>query len=319
MVPMSKILFVASPGVDDSAALRQAVEFADNNQAQLTVVGVVNDVERSVGTRRYKPKTLLHEMMQQQREELAALVSSTAAPEPSIEVKVLVGKAFLQVIREVLRYHYDLVIKSAESIESTAIFFGSTDLNLLRNCPCPLWIVKSTKQKGYREIVVAVDYDCEDPNVDKLNGRILELAAAIALAEFSEMHVIHAWRLPHEAFLRSPHVGIDNNEVDAMAELEKNKRREWLEKLVADHCASQGEGATDYLQPKIHLAKGDASRAVPALASEIGAELIVMGTVGRTGIPGFFIGNTAETILNQIDCSVLTVKPHGFESPVTES
>ena len=58
---------------------------------------------------------------------------------------------------------------------------------------------------------------------------------------------------------------------------------------------------------------------MPALANEIGAELIVMGTVGRTGIPGFFIGNTAETILNQIDCSVLTVKPHGFVSPVTES
>ena len=41
-----------------------------------------------------------------------------------------------------------------------------------------------------------------------------------------------------------------------------------------------------------------------------------MGTVGRTGIPGFFIGNTAEGILTQVNCSVLTVKPVGFESPV---
>mgnify|MGYP003641434628 FL=1 len=319
MGPMSKILFVASPGVDDAAALRQAVEFADNNQAQLTVVGVIKDVEKSVGTRRYKPKTLLHDMMQQQQVELAELVSSIAAPESAIEVKVLVGKPFLQIIREVLRNHYDLVVKSAESIASISLIFGSTDLNLLRNCPCPLWIIKSTEQKGYREIVAAVDYDFEDPNVDQLNGRILGLAAAVALADFSEMHVVHAWRLLHEDFLRSAHVGIDNNEVDAMAELEQNRRRQWLEKLVADHCASQGEGATDYLQPKIHLPKGDASSAVPALANEIGAELIVMGTVGRTGIPGFFIGNTAETILNQIDCSVLTVKPHGFVSPVTES
>jgi nucleotide-binding universal stress UspA family protein len=46
-------------------------------------------------------------------------------------------------------------------------------------------------------------------------------------------------------------------------------------------------------------------------------DVIVMGTVCRTGVAGFFIGNTAEKILNQVECSVLTVKPEGFESPIT--
>ena len=41
-----------------------------------------------------------------------------------------------------------------------------------------------------------------------------------------------------------------------------------------------------------------------------------MGTVARTGIPGLLIGNTAETILQRVDCSVLAVKPDGFVSPV---
>ena len=44
---------------------------------------------------------------------------------------------------------------------------------------------------------------------------------------------------------------------------------------------------------------------------------IVMGTVCRTGIPGFFIGNTAEYVLSRVHCSVLTMKPAGFVSPVT--
>jgi nucleotide-binding universal stress UspA family protein len=48
-----------------------------------------------------------------------------------------------------------------------------------------------------------------------------------------------------------------------------------------------------------------------------GIDLLVMGTVCRTGIAGFLIGNTAEEVLNQVDCSVLTVKPEGFETPVT--
>ncbi len=44
---------------------------------------------------------------------------------------------------------------------------------------------------------------------------------------------------------------------------------------------------------------------------------IVVGAVARTGIAGFFMGNTAESILTQLDCSVLIVKPSGFFSPVT--
>ena len=47
-----------------------------------------------------------------------------------------------------------------------------------------------------------------------------------------------------------------------------------------------------------------------------GVDLVVMGTVTHTGIAGFFIGTTAEDVLRQVDCSVLTVKPEGFESPV---
>ena len=46
-------------------------------------------------------------------------------------------------------------------------------------------------------------------------------------------------------------------------------------------------------------------------------ELVVMGTICRTGLPGFFIGNTAETVLQSVDCAVLTVKPEGFVTPVT--
>jgi universal stress protein E len=56
---------------------------------------------------------------------------------------------------------------------------------------------------------------------------------------------------------------------------------------------------------------------IPVKAHELDVDLIIMGTVARTGIPGFFIGNTAESILNQIDCSVLTIKPPGFAGPVS--
>jgi len=59
-----------------------------------------------------------------------------------------------------------------------------------------------------------------------------------------------------------------------------------------------------------------ARKVILELAQQVGADLIVMGTIARTGIPGFFTGNTAESILNQIVCSVLAIKPAGLITPI---
>jgi universal stress protein E len=102
-----------------------------------------------------------------------------------------------------------------------------------------------------------------------------------------------------------------------MIKEEEDMRRQWLTDLVDKHCSTVGKEASDYLKPQIHLIKGNPKLVVPECAREIGAELIVVGTVCRTGIPGLIIGNTVEEILNRIDSSVLAVKPRGFVSPVT--
>ncbi len=70
------------------------------------------------------------------------------------------------------------------------------------------------------------------------------------------------------------------------------------------------------LRHRVHLVKGPARVLIPAVASRERIDLIVMGTVCRTGVPGFLIGNTAESVLQQVDCSVLAVKPEGFVTPV---
>ncbi|MBE0500573.1 MAG: universal stress protein [Desulfuromonadales bacterium] len=46
-------------------------------------------------------------------------------------------------------------------------------------------------------------------------------------------------------------------------------------------------------------------------------DIVVMGTVARTGLPGLLIGNTAEFVLARISCSILAIKPQGFNTPVT--
>ncbi len=212
----------------------------------------------------------------------------------------------------------DLVIKCADPSTSLRdVFLGSTDMHLLRKCPCPVWIIKPSNHAHHRRILAAVDRDPEDARRSGLNRPILELATSLALAESSELHIVHAWGLFAESLYRSPRSNLTEAEVDAMVEKEENARRQWLEQLLDEHGVALGKEGMDHLSPRLHLIKGPARQVIPIKVEELDADLIVLGTVARTGIPGLFMGNTAESILNQIDCSVLAIKPPGFVSPVS--
>ena len=322
MKRFKNILFVAEPAVDNSCALKRAIMLAINNQASLTVVGVVvgglpRDTLMAITA--VTPGELMDSIVAEKRDQLANMVKvATSDDEIQISVKVLVGKAFLEIIREVLRSEHDLVIKSAEKHEHfKETLFGSTDMHLMRKCPCPVWIIKPTDHEHYRRILVAVDQDPDDAVKDVLNQQILEMSSSLALAEFSELHIAHAWILAHEDLLRLPRLGYSDANIDAMVREEENNRRQWLENLVNTFSDPGKENVVEYLEPQLHLLKGNPRREVPRIARELDVELIVMGTLGRIGISGFFMGNTAETILEQIDCSVLAIKPPGFQSPVS--
>jgi nucleotide-binding universal stress UspA family protein len=76
------------------------------------------------------------------------------------------------------------------------------------------------------------------------------------------------------------------------------------------------EAREDGIWGRAHLLKGRPANLIPKLAEKEKVDLIVMGTVCRTGVPGVFMGNTAESILQQVESSVLTIKPDGFVTPV---
>jgi len=67
---------------------------------------------------------------------------------------------------------------------------------------------------------------------------------------------------------------------------------------------------------RVHHLRGDADKTIPKHVEEMGVDVLIMGTVARTGIPGFIIGNTAENIVQKLSCSLLAMKPNGFISPI---
>ena len=318
------ILCVATPGFIDHVALERAVALADNNRARLTVVEVVNEIQRNT-------KLIAHA---QSLDELQAKIvaghqqglEKLVAPwrgNIEIQTKVLIGIPFLEIIREVIHSGHDLVVKIADSGGLLDRVFGSNDMHLLRECPCPVWLIKPQSSKVFQKIVAAVDvgdyYQPEGLNIRHLlNLQILEMASLLALSEVAELHVVYVW----EAFdvinpIRKAIIDTSEDIVFAHLEEEEQRYKQNLNKLMDELNGKLGWNAIEYTKPQINLLKGYPHKQIPVLAKEIRADLVVMGTVARTGISGFFMGNTAETILNQLNCSVLAVKPHGFVTPVS--
>lgn len=232
------------------------------------------------------------------------------------------GTPFLVAIREVLAEGRDLIIKLA-SPETGLLdrLLGGTDLQLLRKSPCPVWILSPQDRENYRRILAAVDFDPWRPELenDTLNRRILELSSSLALADFAELHLAHSWEPLSEDMMRLWSDPDDVAKIVDSVNTEHLRHQEGLERLTHKLRDWIGADAYDYLKPSPHLLRGSAPETIPDLVDRLESDLVVMGTVGRSGIPGLIVGNTAETILSQLKCALLAVKPDGFVSPVTLS
>ncbi len=320
MKRFKNMLFVTDPELKCADTFARAVAMAEHNQAQLTVISILEDLPAEYS--RNIINVSMAELRRSIIDNLSLQLEKLVAPaRKNIQVKtgVLMGQPFLELIREVLREKVDLVIKTAEQGGIADRFFGSADLHLLRKCPCPVLLMKSTKRGRFHKILTAVDFEPFEnkPAEDALNRQILKMSTSLALSELCELHIIHVWYPYGEGSLRAGFAQESESKVDAYVDEVRTEHKKLLEKLLTEFDNKAGVEAVDYLKPKVHLIKGIAKNVIPEVVKEFQIDLVMMGTVGRTGIPGFIMGNTAETILNQIDCSVFAIKPEGFITPVT--
>ena len=318
MKRFKNILYVNESEIDQDSALARAVALAQNNQANLTIVAVIPPQIFKTGIGLLPGQSITSKEQESIIANHRLTLESMLQPYKQgldIQLKVLVGKTFLEVIRIVLKNNYDLVIKPAENPNWTQRLFSSDDLHLLRKCPCPIWIMKPPEKSNYSRIVAAVDFDPmnEAPN-QNLNRKILEIAASLALSDFASLHIIHAWEAFAEKRILSRNV---SSEIAAeYIKREHDYHQNWLNSLADDLIGWIGKDAYNYLSPSFDLTKGPAKKMIAQRVSDLVADLVVMGTVARTGIPGIIIGNTAETIIDQIACSVLAIKPDDFKTPI---
>jgi len=303
MEPFKSILVDVDASVPAHPALERAARLARNAGARLTVSGVLTLPPYG---RKDLPANIEQDMANRHRQQLEDLARAVEGVQT--EAKLLVGRPGTVLVQEVLRSRHDLLMRShARDVAAPAAKpFGAIDMELMRKCPCPVFLVRQDGAVRYPQIVGAVNASTEDATERALNIKIVELTLLMARLEGGSAVLLQAWAPFAERLVRS------HSSDDAFHAYVEDVRRRSAEDLAqltrsfGDRLA--GVPATSR--------RGAAEDVVPEFAAAQGVDLVVMGTVARAGIAGILIGNTAERMLRKMPCSVLAVKPDGFVSPV---
>lgn len=257
-----------------------------------------------------------------ERERLEASLAAVAAELPATslpQVTVVVGRRYLEIVRAAHRLGADLVMKLTDPSPRPAIpLFASIDQHLLRKCPCPVWLLRDASVPP-TSVVAAVDLPDEGDEqleLEGLNREILRTAASIAAAGGQPLRLLHAWSDPLAGVVRQWAGGeVEARVADSTRTAEARAQAKLHALVVAAERWLTEQGLPEVrLSP--HLVAGSAREALPRALEDLGADLLVIGTLARTGVAGVIIGNTAEDVVNAVDCAVVAVKPPGYESPL---
>jgi len=212
------------------------------------------------------------------------------------------------VVRRAERTGADLVVAGTRPHGiGQRLLLKNTDWELIRQCPCPLLLVKSTRSYAGSVVLAAVDPFHTHSKPADLDVGLLDLGKTVARLFHGSLHVFHAYTplvdlVPLPTAMAIPAI--------APPEAEQAHAQ-----LVASELARLAAAAG--VPPAArHLHMGVIASELSNVARTTRASLVVMGAVSRSRLRRIFIGATAESALDKLQCDVLVVKPRGFKSAV---
>ena len=275
--------------------VRQAVALAAESGARLcfyTALDVSADAQRLIAQQR----GIAGSFFDQAYHVLKTLAEEAAQKNVKAEIVVGLGSSWERLIERVKEFHHDLVIAGIRDRGPLArLLFGSTAMKLLRYCPCPVWVAKPQKDDG-RTIILAA-HDLTD-----VGQRALELAASFANLCKGQLLIFHA-------FETTPHHGLAGSDVEAA---ETRIRHNAAEEILRDSISAL-ENCPAF---ELVIRKGRPDTELLLLVKQRDVDVVVMGMRSRTGLGAMLIGNTAERLLPELNCSVLAIKPEGYVCPI---
>jgi len=204
------------------------------------------------------------------------------------------------IVRAAIRSGADLII--AECHEGRRLkpwIMHLTDWELLRLSPLPVLLLKNEKRWRGPQILAAVDPSHARAKPARLDNHILGFAQSLRAALEGNLDLLHAYYPSGFGFVVAD-PAINAGTLADLYEQQRAHARKQFDKFATRARIPPASR---------HLIDGDPVVAIPHLARKVGADLVVMGAVSRSGLKRVFIGNTAEQVLDALPCDVLVVKP----------
>lgn len=232
---------------------------------------------------------------------------------PEIEARNIKGKAETwwqkhlhdAVIDSMRHTDFDLVIKGTSQHGIMDRIFTHTDWNLMRHCPAPVMLVKSPAPWKHNRVLASIDATSQDDGHKLINDNILQFAEHLADHFETDLHMVNSYPQVAIAFAMVPEVTAPDD--------------------IQEYISGQHQQACEVLAHKfsinedhVHIGEGEPVDVVASTVASIEADVLVVGTVGRTGLAGVLIGNTAEQLVDRVSCDVLVIKPQDGVAPDAE-
>lgn len=287
---MSKIFVVADLPDSKQVAIKRACELAITKSTSLHIVYFCYQSLRHVADDAENVKNaVIAGVTLEAEKSLAAIVPDDV----DYSFEVIWEKRIDHWINDYVTEHNPLmVVKTANRSET--FLYTSTDWQLLRACPAPIFIVSDNKWRKSPHVLAAIDLETKRKSKQALNHQILAAAKSFAHANQAELFVCYT--VQSSQFLRD--LGLQYNdelEINAEKTLKVN-----IEQLAAEY---------DIPAKHFFIKAGEPEKVIPSIAAKQKAGLVVIGTVGRKGLEAKVLGNTAEKILTLLKSDVLALKP----------
>ena len=307
MEKYQKILAIVDPTTEDQKALNRAIELARKTGASITAFLTIYDFSYEMTTmlsgdeREAMCKSVINDRTQW----LESLLAELDVTGITIDCQVIWhNRPFEQIIAKVIDNGYDIVIKGTHQHDKfKSVIFTPTDWHILRKCPCPVLLVKEHLWPENGNIIAALNIGSEEEEHKALNDKITAEAKQLAKVMKANLHLVNSFPgTPVNIAIEIP----EFNASDYNLAMLKHHKKAMLEHATAFNITEE----------YTHIQEGLPEDIIQSIAAELDAELVILGTIGRTGLSAALIGNTAEHVIDRLNCDVLALKPDGYVSPL---
>lgn len=305
-------LFPLAPKQALDAAFHQALYVANQIQAEVTILTIIEELAELADLSRYSVSTLslLENATRECQQHLDQHIQQLQSQYPDIDFhsQVATGVPYVEIIKAASQLQADMIVIDAHRVhKESACQWGTSTRHLMRESEVPIWALHQQQETPKLDnILVSLDVTHLDNTA--LNEKLLRYAYEFALINEARLSLCHAWELESEGYLRE-WSRCSDLEIAVIAQQLRDDREDRLTQLMADYSHSR-------VPMQMIMLEGSAKTVLPEYINNHDIDLVIMGSLSRTGIAGFVMGNTAEFMLDKIQCSVLTLKPDRFHSPL---